>query len=190
MTRLANLIRSRPAIFLAAIAVITGVLYGIYALTVHAPPDALARLRLVERPAPAPSVRYFDEYGRARSLQALKGHLVLVNLWATWCAPCVRELPALARLSQQIPGGRLIVVAIDVGHDDARGARAFLLQHDAARLEVFLDSDATMLSGFHAYGLPTSVLIDAKGRMIARAVGPAEWDDPKAVAYLRQFANR
>jgi thiol-disulfide isomerase/thioredoxin len=189
MTRLASFIRSRSALGLAGLAAITGVLYGIYALTVHAPPRALARLHRLDTPIPAPDVHYFDENGRRQSFQALHGRLVLVNLWATWCAPCVRELPALARLSQEMSDRQVVVVAIDVGRDDARAAKAFLSRHGAARLGVYLDSDTTMLRGFHAFGLPTSILLDGKGRMIARVVGPADWDDPEAVAYLRRMAN-
>ena len=101
------------------------------------------------------------------ALADFKGHYVLLNLWATWCAPCVAELPALAKLKAAVPG--LKVLAVDVGQDKADAAAAFLKSHNAAQLGTYVDTDMALMHAFGAYGLPTTVLIDPKGKEIATA---------------------
>jgi hypothetical protein len=102
----------------------------------------------------------------------------------------VRELPALANLSRALPAKDFAVVAVDVGRDEPADARAFLAAHGAGALTLYLDADITLVRKFRAYGLPLSVLIDAKGREIARAEGAQDWDAPDAVAYLRSVIAR
>lgn len=174
---------------LAALA-LTGVLYGITANSVHAPdasgpPQALAPFALAGKPAPAPMVAFTDGGGSLRPLAGFKGHYVLLNLWATWCAPCVKELPALARLKAAMPKDGLLVVAVDVGRGTPADARSFLDAHDAKSLDAYIDSNIALLRAFSAFGLPLTVLIDPKGREIGRAVGPAKWDNPDAIAWFR-----
>ena len=119
-----------------------------------------------------------------------RGRVVLLNLWASWCAPCVRELPALASLQKALPDARFAVVAVDVGRDTRGEAGAFLASHGASVLGANVDSDTSMLRAFGAYGLPVSILIDDKGREIARALGPADWSAPNSVRYLKRVSER
>lgn len=180
-----------PTAVAAALALV--VLYGIVAGPVHAPgppPSSLSRLTLSQTPAPVPDVVFTDATGLHHTLASFRGRTVLLNLWATWCAPCVRELPALATLSRTLPAKDFAVVAVDVGHGKPADARAFLSAHGAGALTLYLDSDITLVRRFHAYGLPLSVLIDAKGREIARAEGAQDWDAPDAVAWVRGMAQR
>jgi thiol-disulfide isomerase/thioredoxin len=129
-----------------------------------------------------------DASGARLTLAAFKGKYVLLNLWATWCGPCVRELPALAKLKAALPAGRFAVIAVDVGRGTAADARSFLDAHDARALGTYVDSDLALIHAFNAYGLPLTVLIDPKGREIGRALGPAAWDAPTAIAYFRSLA--
>lgn len=175
-----------PTAVVAALAL--AVLYGIIAGPVHAPgrpPSSLAGLVLAPNRLPVPAVSFSDTAGARHTLSAFRGRTVLLNLWATWCAPCVRELPALAGLAQAMPAKQFAVVAVDVGRDTAPDARAFLVRHGAGALALDVDSDIELVRKFRAYGLPLSVLIDPQGREVARAEGAAEWDAPGAVAYLR-----
>jgi len=167
------------------------VLYVILSAPVHAPkpPDSLPRLVLAASPKAAPSVAFSDAAGRRHALSEFRGRTVLLNLWAPWCAPCVRELPALARLSRSIPPSKLLVVAVDVGRGGPDDARAFLAGHGASALSVYIDSDIALVRAFGAYGLPLTVVIDPAGREIARSVGPGDWSAPDAVAYLKQLAS-
>ena len=171
-----------------ALGAVLGVLYVILAGPVHAldrVPDELAKLKPENTPAAAPAVAFSDGTGKRHMLSEFKGRYVLVNLWATWCGPCVRELPALAGLGAKIPADRLKVLAVNVGRSDAKETAAFLKAHHADALGVWRDSNIALMRSFKAYGLPTSVLIDPEGREVARAVGAADWDAPAAIAYFR-----
>jgi thiol-disulfide isomerase/thioredoxin len=172
----------------AIVAIAFGVLYGNRLLSVHQgmePPPSLAALKLEKPPQSAPDVAFADGAGARHALSAFRGRFVLLNLWATWCAPCVAELPALSRLAAFAPGLRVLAINADTGSVDAA---AFLKSHHVA-LPVFRDSDVTMLKSFKAYGLPMTVLIDPDGKIVARAEGPADWDNPEAVAYFKRITG-
>lgn len=165
-----------------------GVLYEIGGRAVHAPagpPAALAPFAATKTPAQVPQVAILNGSGTRVSLASFKGKYVLLNLWATWCAPCVRELPALAKLKAADGGKHFDVVAVDVGRGTAGDARSFLDAHDAKSLDTYVDSNLALLRAFGAFGLPLTILIDPQGREIGRAVGPAAWDNPDAIAYFR-----
>jgi thiol-disulfide isomerase/thioredoxin len=170
------------------VALACGILYARGLLSVHqgmAPPPSLAALKLENSPKSAPDVAFTDEKGTRFKLSGFKGRFVLLNLWATWCAPCVAELPSLARLAVFAPGIRVIPVNMDRGAVDAAG---FIKSHNV-KLPVFRDTDVTMLRSFGAYGLPMTVLIDPDGKIVAKAEGPAEWDSPEAVAYFKRISG-
>jgi thiol-disulfide isomerase/thioredoxin len=169
-------------------AAVLAVLYGMRGATVHAdrgPPAALAPFAAAKTPAAVPEVAIGDAAGARVSLASFKGRYVLLNLWAPWCAPCVKELPALARLKAAVPKDRLSVIAVDVGRGTAADARSFLDGHDAKALDTYVDSNIAVLTAFGAYGLPLTVLIDPQGREVGRAVGPAQWDSPEAIAWFK-----
>jgi len=164
-----------------------GVLYWIGHGPVHAK-TAMPQPLSAESKAPAvPQTPFTDAQGGSHRIADFKGHYVLINLWATWCAPCVSELPALARLQEAVPG--LKVVAVDVGHDKSDAAAAFLKSHNVARLGTYVDTELALLHAFGAYGLPTTVLIDPSGKEIAKAEGPGEWASPASVAYFKDLTK-
>ena len=170
------------------VALAFGILYARGLLAVHQgmePPPSLAALKLEKTPKPAPDVAFTDGKGTRFALSSFKGRFVLVNLWATWCAPCVAELPALSRLTAFAPGIRVIPINMDKGEIDAG---AFLKSHKV-KLPVFRDSDVVMLKSFGAYGLPMTVLIDPDGKIVAKAEGPADWDSPEAVKYFKRISG-
>jgi thiol-disulfide isomerase/thioredoxin len=138
-------------------------------------------------PEAMPAVAFADAEGGRHMLAAFKGRYVLLNLWAAWCAPCVKELPALARLQAALPA--LAVVTVNVGRGTAADTRTFLKAHEAGSLPVYLDSNAGLIRAFGAVGLPLSVLIDPQGREIAHAAGPADWDDPSAIAWFKTLSG-
>ncbi|HEX3809070.1 MAG TPA: TlpA disulfide reductase family protein [Rhizomicrobium sp.] len=176
----------------AAAIVVAGLLYWMLAGPVHAvdhPPSSISALKAEAAPKNVPVVAFTDAKGQRHTLAEFKGRYVLLNLWATWCAPCVRELPALAQLQAAIPKDKFTIVAVDVGRNTPADAAAFLKSHHAAVLDVYQDSDIALIRVFGAFGLPMSVLIDPQGREVARAMGPGEWDAPDAVAYFRAVAN-
>jgi thiol-disulfide isomerase/thioredoxin len=170
-------------------ALVMGVLYGKGLLSVHqglAPPASLSALVLEKTPKTAPNVHFADAVGNSHALDAFRGRYVLLNLWATWCAPCVAELPSLARLAAHAPG--LKVLAINTDHEKVDAA-GFLKSHGAGSLPVYLDSERMMLRSFVVPGLPTTILIGPDGKVVARAEGPAEWASPEAVAYFKRITG-
>lgn len=177
-------------ISLAVIAALAlGVLYGKGLLSVHQgfePPASLAVLKLEKAPKPAPDVHFTDAGGDRHALDAFHGRYVLLNMWATWCGPCVNELPSLARLAEFAPG--LKVLAIDTDHEKVDAA-AFLKSHNAGSLPVYVDSDRMLLRSFVVPGLPTTILIGPDGKVIARAEGPADWGTPEVVAYFKRITG-
>jgi len=150
-------------------------------------PPALAALKADPAPKPAPAATFMDAAGHSVPLSAFKGHVVILNLWAIWCAPCVEELPAVAKLSAALGTGKVMVVAVNASHDDAAKVADFLKAHGAANLAVYRDPELSILTAFGSQGLPFSVVIDGKGREIARASGPMKWGDPSAIAYFKSL---
>ena len=180
-TRIAVLL----AACLAAVAVAILVLYGMKGGAVHAgPPSVLDKVELSPNPTPAPEVSFADAAGKPVALADFKGRAVLLNLWATWCAPCVAELPELARAKEGLPEDKIAVVAVALERTDAEKIGAFLKKHNSSALGVYIDAPLDLMRALKTQSLPYTVLIDAEGRVVATASGPQDWGDPEAVAYL------
>lgn len=180
------------AVFLGAGALLV-VLYGMWTMHVHEPlkpPASLARLASIEKPEVVPAVAFMGADGKTHTLKDFKGHYVLLNLWAVWCAPCVKELPALAKLQSALPPGQMEVVAVDVARGTPKDAADFLKSHNAAALTPYIDPNLTLMRAFGAYGLPMTVLIDDKGNQVARAMGPADWDAQDAIDYFKALSAK
>jgi len=169
--------RPRTALAFATIALIAlavGVAY--YHLSAPGAPQLAAThgqpFARAAAPKAIPELQFEDGEGRAHTLADFKGRLVLLNLWATWCAPCREEMPALDRLQATLGGPRFQVLALSVDQQGPQIARNF-----------FADVGVKSLG---AVGLPSTLLIDPSGREIARHVGPAQWDSPEVVASVRR----
>ena len=183
--------RKTAQILAAAFGLALAVLYVIPSVEASpAIPQALSALKPDHAPKPVPAATFVDAQGHPVNFTAFKGHVVILNLWATWCAPCVRELPDVAKLAAALGPGKVTVVAVNAGHDDAAKTADFLKAHGAANLAVYRDPDLSLLTAFGSQGLPFSVVIDAQGREIARASGPMKWDDPAAIAYFKALGAR
>jgi thiol-disulfide isomerase/thioredoxin len=131
-------------------------------------------------PQELPEVKFEDATGKERTLADWKGKVVLLNLWATWCLPCRKEMPALDRLQQALGSDAFEVVALSVDRAGLSGARKFLGEAKAEKLALYADPTARMAGTLRAAGLPASLLIDRQGREIGRLLGPAEWDGEDA----------
>jgi len=131
-------------------------------------------------PEPLPEVSFVDGAGASRSLNDWRGKVVLLNLWATWCAPCRKEMPSLDRLQKELGSDRFEVVALSVDRSGIAGAKEFLGEIDVSALELYVDPTARASSALKAIGLPATLLIDTQGREIGRLTGPAEWNSEDA----------
>lgn len=132
-----------------------------------------------------PEISFLLESGAATSLAPWKGRVVLVNLWATWCAPCREEMPSLARLQSEMGSPDFEVVAISVDRKGLEVSAKFLNEVNATALKLYADPSTEALGKFMAVGLPSSILIDRQGREIGRLAGPAEWDSAEAKALIK-----
>lgn len=128
--------------------------------------------------------------GGAATLADWKGRVVLLNLWATWCAPCKHEMPTLDRLQGALGGADFEVVAVDLDTRDPDKARRFLAEVGAKRLAFYADPSLgvfnTLKKRERSYGLPTTVLVGRDGCEIGTMNGPANWDSPEALAVIRK----
>jgi thiol-disulfide isomerase/thioredoxin len=138
-----------------------------------------------KEPETLPEVRFQDANGAEKSLADWRGKVVLVNLWATWCAPCRKEMPALDRLQKELGSPKFEVVAISVDRTGLAGARKFLDETKVENLALYADPTTRLSSLLKAVGLPITVLLDTEGREIGRLVGPAEWDSEDAKRLIR-----
>jgi len=138
-----------------------------------------------KEPEAVPEVRFQDGNGAEKTLADWRGKVVLVNLWATWCAPCRKEMPALDHLQKELGSSKFEVVAISIDRTGLPGARKFLDETGVRDLALYADPTTKLSSVLRAVGLPVTVLIDAQGREIGRLVGPAEWDSEDAKRLIR-----
>ncbi|MDZ4841882.1 MAG: TlpA disulfide reductase family protein [Alphaproteobacteria bacterium] len=129
---------------------------------------------------PAPLLTFLDEEGTKVTLEKFRGKIVVLNLWATWCTPCVAEMPMLDRLQQQLEGVGVVVVALSIDRGGPDVVREFFDEHEITHLGVYVDPTMRAQSDVSAIGLPTTIIIDREGNDRGRIVGPAEWDDAEA----------
>ena len=133
------------------------------------------------RPA-APADVFKRGDGQDVTLAAFKGKPVVLNFWATWCSPCVKELPSLARL--QAARGDLVIIALNVDTKAEGPIGDFLKEVGAAELEAYTDPQKKLWRAFRLNSLPTTVVIDAEGHVVARRERDAEWDSAAALAEI------
>src|SRR6202048_1802825 len=148
----------------------------------------VAALTLASAPLRLPALSFEDAQGKPKKLSDWRGRTVLVNLWATWCVPCRREMPALESLQTKLGGPDFEVVAVNIDTRDPEKPKNFLKDAKLTRLNYFSDQKAKVFQDLKAIGkalgMPTSVLVDGKGCEIATIAGPAEWASDDAVKLI------
>ena len=145
----------------------------------------LAKLAQTD-PTPVPETSFTDPEGGTHSLTDYKGKVVLLNFWATWCAPCREEMPSLDALQAELGGDDFQVVAIAAGHNPAPAITKFLTEAEITNLPVLLDPRQGLARGMGVMGMPVTVLIDRDGNEIARLIGGADWASEASITLIRQ----
>ncbi len=147
---------------------------------------------LLDPPVPAPLETFAALDGARVRLADFKGRVVVLNFWATWCPPCIREMPSLDRLQAALEGRGLAVLAVSIDRGGVKVIRPFAKGLGLDRLGLYHDDTGALFKAFGVTGLPTTFLIDRQGGIVGAYPGPAEWDGPEARAliehYLRQPA--
>src|SRR3954463_15171866 len=140
------------------------------------------------KPLQMPDLAFVDAEGKPKKLSDWKGRVVLLNLWATWCVPCRKEMPALDNLEGKLGSDKFAVGAINIDTRDSEKPKAFLKDNNLTRLGYFSDAKAKVFQDLKtiglALGMPTAVLIDGQGCEIGNIAGPAEWDSEDAVKLI------
>ncbi len=142
-------------------------------------------LDVFDRPRPFPDVSFRDGKGEPTKLDAFRGRVVLLNIWASWCLPCREEMASLNRLDQKLGGQDFMVLPLSVDRGGVAAVEAFYRQFRLSALPVFVDRSMRAADRLEIPGIPTSFLLDREGREIARKIGPLLWDDPQILAFIR-----
>jgi len=148
----------------------------------------MAALVVADRPAPATPISFIDGTGKTRALSDWRGRTVLLNLWATWCTPCKREMPALDKLQASLGGDDFEVVTVNLDLGGPEKGKSFFGDIGLKNLAYFHDAESKIFRAVNAIGMPTTMLIDKNGCEVARMAGPAEWSSDDAL-WLVQAAT-
>jgi len=139
---------------------------------------------LLDEPRVLPKISFSDQSNNTVTLDKWAGKVVVLNIWATWCAPCRIEMPMLDNLQKKLGGDRFEVVALSIDEAGLSVVERFYEDIGIENLEIYIDPTYTAASDLKAIGLPTTILIDTQGRELGRLVGPAEWDTPEFIAFF------
>ncbi len=183
------------AALLAALAVAVGAVFviGPGAADGSKPPTfrgAMEPFHPATPPKAAAEISFTDASGKKLTLADFRGKVVLLNFWATWCVPCVEEMPSLDKLQSKLGGGRFTVVAISVDRQGLGIVQPFLAKTQIKSLDTYLDPPGASMRAFGVRGLPTTMIIDQDGREAGRIEGMARWDTADAEALIRHYIGQ
>ncbi len=148
----------------------------------------LVKLVPAEEPAPVSDVEFTDPKGGTHTLADYKGKVVLLNFWATWCAPCREEMPTLAKLQEELGDEGVRVATIATGRNDPVEIERFLEEVGAGDLPGWRDPSQELARDMGVLGLPVTVILNREGQEVARLTGDADWSSESALAILRAIA--
>ncbi|MCR9086902.1 MAG: TlpA family protein disulfide reductase [Rhodobacteraceae bacterium] len=180
----------RPALILAAALLapaltLTPALADFDRAAVEALRDGhMKKLMFHEVPQPVPDTVFADIDGVESSLAAYEGKIVVLNFWATWCAPCRKEMPSLDRLNMALGGEDFAVVTLATGRNSPQGMRRFFEEESIETLPLYKDPNQAIAREMAVLGLPITVILNREGQEIARLRGDAEWDSDSAKAIV------
>jgi thiol-disulfide isomerase/thioredoxin len=146
---------------------------------------SMSRFKLTRPPKPVPDLEFLDVNNQPLRLADFDGQARLINLWATWCVPCVKEMPSLDRLQANMPRDRFMVLPISVDGPSRSKVVPFYKERNLFDLHVYYDKDKTAMSVLGVTLLPTSILVDPSGRELGRLEGDADWDTLDGLTLMR-----
>ena len=147
----------------------------------------LNNIAINETPKPISSIIFEDFSGDEINLNNYLGKLIIINFWATWCAPCRKEMPSLDRLYQDNSFKNLQVFAVNMEQPNTIKTKKFFSDLDIKKLEIFFDRNLNFVKEFKLRGVPTTVLINKKGEEFARIIGEIDFQDKKFLKWLSKY---
>ncbi len=136
---------------------------------------------------PLSQVTFENAQGKPMNLADFKGKVVLLNIWATWCPPCVHEMPTLDKLQTLLGGKDFAVVPLSVDKGGVFTVKSFYDDNFIGHLPIYVDPTTHVLDTLNILGTPTTILIDKQGKEIARTMGPEDWDTPAVIAQIKRY---
>ncbi len=178
---------------LALITLVIGPVIGQVAPRAAGEPPLLGPFKdnftLLQPPRPAPRAAFTDGAGQPLTLRDFAGRVVLLNFWATWCAPCVYEMPDFDRLQADLGDRGLTVIAASQDRGGAPVVEQFYQEYGLTSMGIYLDASGRLSQEIGVRGLPTTFLIDGAGQIVGAFEGPAPWDSPEAKALIEHYLN-
>jgi thiol-disulfide isomerase/thioredoxin len=150
-------------------------------------PSLAEGLEVLKTPADLPDEVFVSQDGSTHHLSEFGGHGMVVNMWATWCAPCVAEMPSLEQLSKALAPQDIAVLPLSSDRGGAERVSAWYQQHAITALPVLLDPKGAMARAFAAKGIPTTVIINKSGKVVARLEGSADWSAAGVPAVIEKL---
>jgi thiol-disulfide isomerase/thioredoxin len=147
----------------------------------------LNNLVISEIPKPISPIIFKDFSGNELNLKNYHGKLIIINFWATWCAPCKKEMPSLDRLYQNNNFKNLEILAINVEESNIQKVKNFFVDLDIKKLKIFFDYNLNLVNAFKLRGVPTTILINKKGEEFARIIGEVNFQNKKFVRWLLKY---
>lgn len=146
---------------------------------------AVAAFTVPKQSQMMPDLSFVDAEGRTRKLSEWRGRTVLLNIWATWCAPCRKEMPSLDRLEETLGSDDFEVVAVSIDIGDTAKPKGFMKEIGIRALDFYADPTTDVFKELkaagRAFGMPTTLIVDPQGCELGYMAGPAEWDSPDAL---------
>ncbi|HQS17318.1 TlpA disulfide reductase family protein [Reyranella sp.] len=146
---------------------------------------SMERFKLAAQPKALPDLEIQNADDKPMKLSDFKGKVVLLNFWATWCTPCVKEMPSLDRLQAAFPKDKFLIVPLSIDGPTKPKVAPFYKDQKLANLGIYFDKGRKTMQGLDVTLLPTSILVDAKGRELGRIEGDADWDMPESIALMK-----
>tara|TARA_B100001057_G_scaffold285526_1_gene285749 strand:+ start:2000 stop:2509 length:510 start_codon:yes stop_codon:yes gene_type:complete len=149
--------------------------------------DGIKNLVIIENPKKLDDLTFLDDKNNQLNLKDFKGKLLLLNFWATWCAPCKEEMPSLDSLQARKNLNNLKIFPINVGQDNLDKSLTFFKDLKIENLKPYFDSQITLAKRFQLRGIPTSIIINKNGEEFARIVGSIDFEDKKFLDWISNF---
>ena len=146
----------------------------------------LKRFMLSDELLKVPNNTFYDNNQKERKLSYYLGRGLVLNFWATWCAPCIKEMPDLDRLHAILKSSNIDVLAVSEDREGLHFVRKFYAANNLKELEILIDPKGKLLQAAGGRGLPTTILIDQQGYEVGRLLGVADWDAPESIRFLKR----
>lgn len=153
-------------------------------------PTSISQIKLLPKPYPITSIPFKDETGKPVQFDQFRGKVIMVNMWATWCPPCIRELPALARLGKMFDSKQFEVLPVSIDRDGKKTVEPFLTKIGMADFSTYYDETQELDAVFPLDTIPATFILNSKGELIAFVRTFVDWEDKQAIELIQELIDK